>query len=197
MRWIAGARRDARQRQLDQDAVDLRVGVELVDQVEQLGLGGTGRQVVVMRLDADLLGGTALVAHVHGRGRVAADQHHGQARAAATGGHAGVDAHLQAVEQVLGDAAAIKDAGRMLGAESVIGGRRGAAGTLLSLIQAPRPPQDGVLAGVGSLCHRQGLLTPHVAGQAPRWNGSEPANVILPLPARPAGSTSCLPASAR
>ena len=46
--------RDARQRQLDQDAVNLRIGVELVDQVEQLGLGGTGRQIVVMRLDADL-----------------------------------------------------------------------------------------------------------------------------------------------
>ena len=38
-----------RQRQLHQDAVDAVVAVELLDQVEQLGLAGRGRQAVVER----------------------------------------------------------------------------------------------------------------------------------------------------
>ena len=111
--------RDARQRQLDQDAVDLGIGVELVDQGQQFGLGGAGRQVVIEGFDAHFLGRTALVAHVHGRGRVATHQHHGQARTAATGSQAGIDPDLEAVQQVFGDAAAIENAGGRDG----VGGR--------------------------------------------------------------------------
>ncbi|MCY1458829.1 hypothetical protein D9M71_762440 [compost metagenome] len=95
--------------------MDFRVGIELVDQLQQLCFAGTGRQVVIECLDTHFLGRTALVAHVHGRRGVAAHQHHGQARARAPGSQAGIHAHLQVVEEFLGDTAAIKDAGGLRG----------------------------------------------------------------------------------
>jgi hypothetical protein len=103
--------RDARQRQLDQDAVDLGIGIELVDQLQQLAFSGAGRHVVIESLDAHLLRRTALVAHVHGAGRVAAHQDHGQSGAGLAGVHARVDPLLELVQEILGDTAAIEDAG--------------------------------------------------------------------------------------
>ena len=47
------------QRQLDEDAVDLRIGIEPIDEGEQLLVAGVGRQVIVDRTDPDLLRGTA------------------------------------------------------------------------------------------------------------------------------------------
>ena len=81
---------------LHQDAVDRVVGVQLLDQRQQLGLGRGLGQVVARRDDAGLLAGEPLVAHVHLRRRVVAHQDHGQARAAQAAGGQPVrrDAHF-------------------------------------------------------------------------------------------------------
>ena len=54
----------AGQRQLHQDAVHLRVGIEPVDQGEQLRFSGARGQVEIECGDAHLVGRAALVAHV-------------------------------------------------------------------------------------------------------------------------------------
>jgi hypothetical protein len=64
-----------RQRQLDEDAVDLAVGVELSDERHQLGLRRRRRKLEVARLDAGLAGRLRLAAHVDRRGRIVADEH--------------------------------------------------------------------------------------------------------------------------
>jgi len=61
------------QRQLHQDAIHPLVGVELIDQSEELGLRSQRRQVVGERHDADLFTGATLAAHVHRGGWVIAD----------------------------------------------------------------------------------------------------------------------------
>ena len=91
--------------------MDRGIGVEPVDEREQFGFRSARGQVEVVRLDPDLLGRAALVAHVHRRGRVAAHQHDRQAGPRLAGGHARIDAGAQRIEQVLGDAAAVEDAG--------------------------------------------------------------------------------------
>src|SRR5690606_32945820 len=85
-------------------------GIEPVDQVQQFGLAGARRKIVVERTDADLLGRATLVAHVGLRGRIPADQHHRQSRARQVGGDACIDAQAQFVEQGIGDALAVEDA---------------------------------------------------------------------------------------
>ena len=67
-----------RQRQLDQDPVHRRVGIQLVDQRQQLVFRRVGRQVVRKRQHVRGFGEFALVAHVDLRGRVFADQHDGE-----------------------------------------------------------------------------------------------------------------------
>ena len=99
------------QRQLHQDAVDSGVGVEPVDQRQQFGIAGIRRQVEVDGADTDLFRRSALVAHVHAGSRVAADQHHRQAWTGLARSDACVDLRLQVVEQILGNALAIEDAG--------------------------------------------------------------------------------------
>ena len=69
------------QRQLEQDAVDARVGVQLGDQRRQVLARHVATRLVVEGLDAHLGAVLALHAHVDGRGRVVAHQHGGQARA--------------------------------------------------------------------------------------------------------------------
>ena len=64
---------------LHQDAVDRRVGVEAVDQREQLYLRGAFRQVVGPGEEADLFAVLALVRDIDLGGRIAADQDHRQA----------------------------------------------------------------------------------------------------------------------
>ena len=53
-----------RQRQLDEDAVDIVIEIEPVDQCQQFGLARAGRQVMVARDHADFGAGRALVAHI-------------------------------------------------------------------------------------------------------------------------------------
>ena len=91
--------------------MDLGIGVEPVDQRAQFALAGVGGQVVVEGMDADLLAGLALVAHVHRRSRIVADQHDGQARARLARRHPRLDADGEVVEQRVGDALAVEDAG--------------------------------------------------------------------------------------
>ncbi len=67
------------QGELDQDAVDAVVGVELFDQRQQLGLRGGVGQAVVEGLHAGLDDRLALVAHIDLARRVLADQHDGEA----------------------------------------------------------------------------------------------------------------------
>ncbi|MOA17788.1 hypothetical protein D3C78_1380570 [compost metagenome] len=54
-----------RQWQLDQDAVDLAVGIQPVDQRQQFGLTGGGRQIVGAREETHLITGAALAADVN------------------------------------------------------------------------------------------------------------------------------------
>ena len=68
--------------QLQQDAIDLRVVVEAVDQVGKGLLGGLGRQVVGFGDKADLFTVFTLVRDINLRGRIAADQDHREARRA-------------------------------------------------------------------------------------------------------------------
>ena len=76
--WICG-----RQRELDQDAVDRVVGVELVDEREQLAprRASAGRRSVRLS-HADLGAALHLALDVDVRGRVVADQHGGEPRRA-------------------------------------------------------------------------------------------------------------------
>ena len=96
------------ERQLHQEGADRRVGVEAGDDVEHLGLGGAGRQVLAHRVHADA--GTVLVLqrHVALAGHVVAHQHGPEAGAEALAaqslhpvGHLGPDpgGHRFAVEQ--------------------------------------------------------------------------------------------------
>ena len=74
-----------RQGQLHQDAVDARIGVELVDQRIELRLGNGLVEVVGKRLDAELAAGLDLVRHVDRRGRIVAHLHHGEPGPAVAG----------------------------------------------------------------------------------------------------------------
>src|SRR3990167_2534243 len=66
------------QRQLNQDAVDCRVGVKPLDQLKQGGFARVGRQLVLDRANSGFLGAQHLVAYINLAGRVAAYQHHSQ-----------------------------------------------------------------------------------------------------------------------
>ncbi len=79
------------QGQLHQDAVDLRIAVELVDEGKQGDFRGGMRQIVGHRADADLLAGLALVAHVDLGGGVVADLDDGKRRTPPTSGECRVD----------------------------------------------------------------------------------------------------------
>jgi hypothetical protein len=69
-----------RQRQLHQDAIDRRIGVQQLHQRQQFRFSRARGQVVRARDDPGLFARAALVAHVDlGGGRVA-HHHHGQAR---------------------------------------------------------------------------------------------------------------------
>jgi hypothetical protein len=65
-------------RQLDQDTVHRGIGIELLDQRQQLGLARVRGQAVLEALHARLARGLALAADIDGGGGVLADQHHRQ-----------------------------------------------------------------------------------------------------------------------
>ncbi len=68
------------QRQLHQDAVHLRIGIERIDAGQQLPFGSAGRHVVKLRMDAGVLAGQDLVAHIDLGGGIVSHQHHGDTR---------------------------------------------------------------------------------------------------------------------
>ncbi len=78
-------------RELHQDPVDGRIVVEALDQRQQLGLRGLGRQAVGLGMHARGGGLLALAADIDLAGGVLADQHHGQARRQAVLGLQGRD----------------------------------------------------------------------------------------------------------
>ncbi len=100
-----------RQRQLHEDAVDLRIGVEFVDQRGEFGLCRRCRQVVIARAETDVLAGTALVANVYSGSSIISDQHNGQPRRRPALRHALDHTRVQVVEQFVGNAFAIEDPG--------------------------------------------------------------------------------------
>jgi hypothetical protein len=74
------------QRQLHQDAVDARVGVQLIDQRQQLVLGRRFGQAMGVRSHAGANRRFALVAHIELAGGILADDDDRQARLDAVGG---------------------------------------------------------------------------------------------------------------
>jgi hypothetical protein len=62
------------QRELDEDPGDALVGVQLVDEGEELILGDRSGRLVVKRLDPDLRAGLPLAAHVDRRRRILAHE---------------------------------------------------------------------------------------------------------------------------
>ena len=67
-----------RQWVLNQEAVDLRIGVESIDDGKQIGLRRRGIEVLVKRAQAHLLAGFVLLAHVARAGAVVADENRSQ-----------------------------------------------------------------------------------------------------------------------
>ena len=78
-----------RQRQLNENAMNGRVRIQLAHQRQQIRLRCIGGQRMLHRMEAALLGGPALGAHIDLTGRIFPDQHHGQARLHALGGKHG------------------------------------------------------------------------------------------------------------
>ncbi len=74
-----------RQRKLHENPVHQRVGVEALDDGEQLDLGRLGRQLEQGTLDAGLFAGGLLIADIDGAGRVIPHEHRRQMR-----GHSGL-----------------------------------------------------------------------------------------------------------
>ena len=68
-----------RQRHLDDDAVDGRVGVELPDRVDDRCLGRLAFELDEARIDADLRAAAQDLLEIDGRRRVAPDDHDGEA----------------------------------------------------------------------------------------------------------------------
>src|SRR4051794_10718772 len=95
------------QRQLQQDAADRVVLTQLANQVRELVLRHARLELVVDRGDADLFAGLALVAHVHVRGRVVADEDRGEPW---LGLHLG-DLGAHAFAYLCGDGLAVDDPG--------------------------------------------------------------------------------------
>jgi len=98
-----------RQRQLNQDPVHRLIRIQGVDAREQLDLARRLGQVDRHRMDAALFAGSALVAHVHGRGGVVPDHHDRKPRTAAPGGHPPVDGRTDLGLHHKGDGLAVDD----------------------------------------------------------------------------------------
>jgi hypothetical protein len=95
--------------QLDEDAVDVVVGVELVDEVEKLRLARARGEVVRARDEADFLAGEALVAHVDARRVVVADEDDGEPGRAQACADALAHPLLHFAAYLRGDGAAVDD----------------------------------------------------------------------------------------
>src|ERR1043165_4539396 len=67
-----------RQRQLDENAVDIAVAVELVDERQQFALGDRRRKQVLLRANADFFARFLFILDVEVRSWVVADKHHAE-----------------------------------------------------------------------------------------------------------------------
>ena len=83
-----------RQRQLHEDAVDVRAAVQLSDQREQLALRRLRGQAEVHAADAALLTVARLAAHIDLRGGILTHEHDGKAGRARKALHLGADGGL-------------------------------------------------------------------------------------------------------
>ena len=99
------------ERQLHQDAVDRRVGVELGDEGQQVGLGEVGGARQRLGVEARLGGGARLGADVGLRRRVLADEHDAQRGRAAVRGLEGGRARGDVGADGGGDLAAVEKGG--------------------------------------------------------------------------------------
>ena len=84
--------------------------LSLVDQRGQFVLSRRRGQIVVARAKSDVLAGAPLVPHVHGRGRIVADEDHRQTGRTLAGCNALLHACFEGIEQVVGDALAVENA---------------------------------------------------------------------------------------
>ena len=78
-----------RQRELDEDAVDLRAAVVVVDLRHHLQGGGRSRQRRRLVIQAQLLAGPGLAPNVDGRSGIVADEQHAETGPHAAGGEGG------------------------------------------------------------------------------------------------------------
>ncbi|CDN43882.1 hypothetical protein BN871_DS_00270 [Paenibacillus sp. P22] len=69
-----------RKRQLDQNAMDQLVPVELADQLQKLFLGRLPRQAMDLGVEAHFRASLFLAAHIHGRSRIVSDENYRQSR---------------------------------------------------------------------------------------------------------------------
>ena len=101
-----------RQRQLDEDAVDGRVGIQGIDTVEYLLLAGAGGQLHERGLDTHVLASADLVAHIDARSGTVAHQNDREPGSTPPLGLQCVDAAGIPFAQRLRNSATIDDLGR-------------------------------------------------------------------------------------
>ena len=111
-----------RQGQLDEDAVDGVVAVEVIDELQHLAGGDSRGRSVHPTGDAELFAGGDFAFYVKLRSGIIADKHGGQAGANALGGHGG-DFDLELGEDGVADFKAVKNAGSHAG-ETPVGQRK-------------------------------------------------------------------------
>ena len=100
------------QRQLHQNAVHVRVGVQTVNQIQQFGFAGGGGQDMRKRFERCFFAGCLLVADIHSAGRVVAHQHYRQAGNAQSGRFALCHLFGDAGDTFFGNLLAIDDLSR-------------------------------------------------------------------------------------
>ncbi len=98
------------QRQLNEDAVDIVICIELADQDQQLLVGDRGWQAMAGRLDADRFAGLDLARDVDLRGGIFADKHDRQAGRHALGLQC-LDMRLLVIAHLPRDGLAVDDLG--------------------------------------------------------------------------------------
>ena len=96
-----------RQRQLDENPVNRRIGVQLLDQRQHFGFGCVSRQLVLEAGHPGLDRLLALAPDIDLARRILADQHHGETRLASGAPHEFRGMRGHAVAQVCGKGLAV------------------------------------------------------------------------------------------